>query len=502
MPNAQPPANPPLNIAEVNSLDREAFVARLGHVFEHSPWVVDATWPKRPWDNAASLHADLVATMLAAGAEQQLTLIRAHPDLVGRAARYGTLTRDSTAEQRAAGLDLDALSAAEIAAFEAANAAYQQRFGFPFIICARENRKESILAGFALRQHHDRRTEIATALQEIGKITWYRLRDLLAADEQPWEATSMGENFSLEVSYGKQGVAVYRVYATPLEEIPPIPESAFTGRHNNLLACQIDVEVFGDEFLPAYTHGDNSMIVATDSMKNFIIRESLSFKGATLEGLLQHLGTGFATTYEQLHSLRLSGRELPFSGTNVPNSAGGFGPSDNLFREDGGDRAHASISLQRGADGVAVTGHDCGIRDMSLMKLTGSAFTSFVRDDYTTLPDRRDRPLFVHLDVAWHYEDVADMLDLERHRYVPAEQMRDLINATFADFVSESIQHLIHEIGQRIFARFPQLADVSFNALNKTRDPYGQRQDDDRVRVYSDPFPAFGRLTLTMRRNA
>lgn len=312
----------------------------------------------------------------------------------------------------------------------------------------------------------------------------------------------MGDNFSLEVSYGKQGVAVYRVYATPLQGIPPIPESAFTGRHNNMLACQIDVEVFGDDFLPAYTHGDNAMIVATDSMKNFIIRETLSFNGATLEGLLHHLGSGFATTYEQLHSLRLSGRELPFSGAVVPDAKGGFGPSDNLFREDGGDRAHASISLERGAHGVNVTGHHCGISGISLLKVTGSAFTSFVRDEYTTLPDRRDRPLFVHLDLAWQYGDVADMLDLQRHRYVPAEQMRDLINATFAEFVSESIQHLIHEMGQRIFARFPQLVEVSFNALNKTRDPYGQRQEDDRVRVYSDPFPAFGRLTLTMRRSA
>jgi urate oxidase len=94
------------------------------------------------------------------------------------------------------------------------------------------------------------------------------------------------------------------------------------------------------------------------------------------------------------------------------------------------------------------------------------------------------------------------MLDLARRRYIPTEQMRDLIAAIFDDFVSESIQHLLHEIGRRAMERFPQLATLRFDALNRTRDPYGQRDDDPRVKVYSDPFTAYGRLTLAMRRNA
>ena len=94
------------------------------------------------------------------------------------------------------------------------------------------------------------------------------------------------------------------------------------------------------------------------------------------------------------------------------------------------------------------------------------------------------------------------MLDPSRRRYIPAEQMRDLIAATFDDFVSESIQHLLHEMGRRALERFPQLAALRFDALNRTRDPYGQRDDDPRVKVYSDPFPAYGRLTLAMRRGA
>jgi urate oxidase len=308
------------------------------------------------------------------------------------------------------------------------------------------------------------------------------------------------DHYSYQVSYGKQGVPVYRVHAAPLRDVPPIPESSFTGRENALLACEIDVEVFGDEFLPAYTHGDNSMVVATDSMKNFIIRESLTFPGATLEGLLHHLGTGFAIGYPQLHTLTLTGREMPFVPAIVPGGEGGFHAGNNLFSRSGGDRAFAFLSLHRRDSATDVTRHRCGLSEMALMKLTGSAFTSFIRDDYTTLPERGDRPLYILMDVAWRYEDAADMLDLSRRRYVPAEQMRDLIAATFDDFVSESIQHLIHEMGTRVLSRFPQLAEISFDAQNRTRDPYGQHPDDERVRVYSDPFPAYGRLTLTMRR--
>ncbi len=310
----------------------------------------------------------------------------------------------------------------------------------------------------------------------------------------------MSGRFSYIVSYGKQGVAVYRVHATPLRDVPPIPESSFTGRENALLACEIDVEVFGDEFLPAYTHGDNSMVVATDSMKNFIIRESLTYNGATLEGLLYHLGTEFASGYPQLHTLTISGREIAFAPMVVPDGHGAHRAGSNLFSARGPDRAYASLSIARGDGEIAITEHHSGIAGMALMKLTGSAFTSFVRDDYTTLPERGDRPLFIHMDVEWRYADSDDLLDPGRQRYVPAEQVRDLLTATFDDFVSESIQHLLYEMGTRLLERFPQLREVRFDAQNRTRDPYGQREDDEKVRVYSDPFPAYGRLTLAIHR--
>ncbi|MBL8127300.1 MAG: urate oxidase, partial [Chloroflexia bacterium] len=109
-------------------------------------------------------------------------------------------------------------------------------------------------------------------------------------------------------------------------------------------------------------------------------------------------------------------------------------------------------------------------------------------------------PLYILMDVGWRYLDTADMLDLERGAYVPHEQVHDLLATTFAEFISESIQHLLHEMGVRALARFPQLAEISFDAQNRTRDPYGARKDADHIRVYSDPFPAYGRLTLVVRR--
>jgi OHCU decarboxylase len=113
--------------------------------------------------------------------EQQVALIQAHPDLVGQAALAGTLTPESTSEQASVGLDR--LSPEEIATFTRLNQTYHGRFGFPFVICVRENKKESILAGFATRLHNSRQREIETALGEIAKIGWFRLRDLVHADE-------------------------------------------------------------------------------------------------------------------------------------------------------------------------------------------------------------------------------------------------------------------------------------------------------------------------------
>jgi len=162
-------------LAELNQSDRPTFVAALGHLFEHSPWVAEETWPKRPFATREELHAALCTTMRAATYERQLALIRAHPDLAGRLAQQKKLTAESTREQAAAGLDQ--LTDAELAAFTRQNETYKKRFGFPFIICARLNAKAAILTAMESRVTNLPGEEFATALGEIEKIAWLRLQD-------------------------------------------------------------------------------------------------------------------------------------------------------------------------------------------------------------------------------------------------------------------------------------------------------------------------------------
>ena len=168
-----------MTIEEVSTLSQQDFVAKVGFLFEGSPWIAEEAWRARPFVNLADLHEALCKVMSDAPEEKKLALIRAHPDLVGRAALAGTLTRESNREQASAGLD--SLSPEEIATFTRLNKQYRDKFGFPFVICARENKKDSILAGFDARLGNTRDQEIATALGEIAKIAHLRLLDVVTS---------------------------------------------------------------------------------------------------------------------------------------------------------------------------------------------------------------------------------------------------------------------------------------------------------------------------------
>jgi len=168
------------SLSRIDSLSQKEFVGIIGPVFEHSPWIAEATWVKRPFSDVDRLHRALCETVRNASEEKQWELIRAHPDLVGRAALAGTLTPVSTSEQSNAGLNK--LTADEVAAFQKCNQAYRDKFGFPFIICARLNKKEAILKAFPMRLENSREQEIKTALEEIYKIAYFRLQDIVAPE--------------------------------------------------------------------------------------------------------------------------------------------------------------------------------------------------------------------------------------------------------------------------------------------------------------------------------
>jgi OHCU decarboxylase len=166
-----------LSLADLSGLDERRFVGALGALFEHSPWVAAAAWHRRPFSSGADLHGALAAAMRDAPRERQLALIRAHPDLAGREAAQGTLTRESSREQASAGLDR--LTAAQVEALRRLNRSYRERFGFPLIVCVREHTRASILAWGAARLENSREQELETALGEISKIAQLRLADLI-----------------------------------------------------------------------------------------------------------------------------------------------------------------------------------------------------------------------------------------------------------------------------------------------------------------------------------
>lgn len=167
---------------ELNRCGKDAFVAALGDLFEHSPWIAGAAFGQRPFASLAALHAATVGIVRAAPADRRLALIKAHPDLAGKAARAGQMTADSVAEQGSAGLDR--LSAAEFAEFHRRNDAYRAKFGFPFVICVRRHGKESILRAYQRRLTHDTATEVEAALAEIARITALRLDQRVEAADR------------------------------------------------------------------------------------------------------------------------------------------------------------------------------------------------------------------------------------------------------------------------------------------------------------------------------
>lgn len=165
------------DMGPINSMDRAAFVQKFGGIFEKSPWVAEKAWEKRPFSSLDEMHAAMVNVVKSAPLPSQLALLQSHPDLAGKEAQAGAMTASSVSEQASAGLN--ALSKAEIAQISDFNAAYKQKFGFPFIIAVRMHTKEGIFFDFSRRLQNDTKTEYANDLQNVYAITLLRLNTLL-----------------------------------------------------------------------------------------------------------------------------------------------------------------------------------------------------------------------------------------------------------------------------------------------------------------------------------
>jgi urate oxidase/2-oxo-4-hydroxy-4-carboxy-5-ureidoimidazoline decarboxylase len=265
---------------------------------------------------------------------------------------------------------------------------------------------------------------------------------------------------ALGTGYGKNAVSVYR-----------------TDGVRSLFAAEIGMTLRGESFVPSFTEGDNTLVVATDSMKNFIQVTALEYDGSTLEDFLELVARRFLETYDHVEWIELQARELPFARR-----------TEQSFQLVECDHGVAELALDRSG----ALEHRSGREGIRLVKLTGSSFEGFIRDEYTTLAESRDRPLFIHLDVHWRNQDFA--------KRAPGEEVRDSVAATFADFDSASIQELLHEIGTRLLGGFQELEEVSFAGQNRLWDTAQVYGPDERVRVYTDPRPPFGHIELTLRR--
>ena len=266
--------------------------------------------------------------------------------------------------------------------------------------------------------------------------------------------------------YGKGDVIVYRLRRRG---------------EPSVFGANIKMLVYGDAFWPTYTTGDNTGLIATDSMKNFIQREALSYEGPDLEGCCQFLGAKFLETYPQVEGVQVSAIEIPYSALTEERIV--FAPS-------GPERAMARIELGRKGTIEAAS----GIRGFKLLRLTGSAFQGFVRDQYTTLPDLLDRPLHMWLDLDWLYDEPSNALNSGS----VSTAIRRMVHDTFFGFESGSIQQVIYQIGTKILAEIPVIAEVHLEANNRTWDTVLERGQE--TGVYTDARPPYGCLGLRLRR--
>jgi urate oxidase len=270
--------------------------------------------------------------------------------------------------------------------------------------------------------------------------------------------------------YGKGDVTVYRLNRDG---------SAPSGR-SPVFGTNVLMLVYGDAFWPTYTTGDNTGLVATDSMKNFIQRETMAFSGYGLERYCRFLAEKFLGTYPQVEGIQVSAEERPYAALE---RGIGFSPS-------GPERATARVEMS----GTRLVEVSTGLRGFKLLRLGGSAFHGFVRDQYTTLPDLQNRPLHMWLDLEWRCADPADAFDEGQ----ASARVRLIVRSLFESFESGSIQQLIHQIGTRVLDENQAIAEVHLEANNRTWDTIAERGDE--LGVYTDPRPPYGCLGLRLKR--
>jgi urate oxidase/2-oxo-4-hydroxy-4-carboxy-5-ureidoimidazoline decarboxylase len=272
--------------------------------------------------------------------------------------------------------------------------------------------------------------------------------------------------------YGKGDVTVYRLNRS--------------GESPGVFGANVLILIYGDAFWPTYTSGDNSSLVATDSMKNFIQRETLHFAGNDVESYCHFIAETFLTTYPQAEGAQVSASQIPYNALPAGNGVA-YAPA-------GPDFARAQTELVREGSVLRVAEIRSGIEGFRLLRLNGSAFQGFVRDQYTTLPDIANRPLHMWLDLDWTYIEPGAGFSSG----AITAGVRKIVHEVFNTFESGSIQQVIYQIGTRMLADIPAIAEIHLEANNRTWDMVVEHGGS--VGVFTEPRPPYGCLGLVLKR--
>lgn len=301
--------------------------------------------------------------------------------------------------------------------------------------------------------------------------------------------------------YGKGDVFVYRTNVKPLTGLRKIPESHVTERNNIIFGWNIKVEVGGQQLFTSFSEGNNELIVATDSMKNFIQKHLAYYNGRTIEGFLVFVAERFLDTYPQMDTIKLTGEETPFLPTSSMINEN-LQESKLVFNHSRNEQAVATLFAKKNeSNGLEVLKHSSGIKGLQLIKINGNSFAGFIRDEYTTLPEDNNRPLFIYLNINWTYEKYKDSTGETPALYVCTEQVKDIVTSVFHNLDTLSIQHLIYQIGLTILDRFPQLTEVTFQSQNRTWETVVDTIPDSDGKVYTEPRPPYGFQGFTLTRD-
>jgi urate oxidase/2-oxo-4-hydroxy-4-carboxy-5-ureidoimidazoline decarboxylase len=275
--------------------------------------------------------------------------------------------------------------------------------------------------------------------------------------------------------YGKADVIAYRLNRdgrTPPGALP-------------VFGANVTLLIYGDAFWPTYETGDNTGLIATDSMKNFIQRETLNFTAYDLEAYCRFLAGRFLETYPHVEGAQVSATGIPYEPIMGGNVA---------FAPGGPEVATARLELRRTGAALETVELRSGIQGFRLLRLGGSAFHGFVRDQYTTLPDIYNRPLHMWLSLDWIYTEPGAGYS----EGAVMAQARRVVQEIFHGFESGSIQQIIYQIGRDMLARIPEIAEVSLEGQNRTWDTVAE--SGDTMGVYTEARPPYGCLGLTLRR--